>query len=69
MTKPAPESSATSLAIPFSSNSSTQSSPSVLILLVRVSTPLATDEIKAEIEADVAVVSNLKDLEIPLLIV
>ena len=58
MTKPAPESSATPLAIPFSSNSSTHSSP------CPVSTPLATDEIKAEIEADVAVVSNLKDLEI-----
>ena len=28
------------------------------------SAPIATDEIKAEIEADVAVVSNLKDLEI-----
>ena len=63
MTKPAPESSATSLAIPFSSNSSTHSSPSVSSPCL-VSTPLATDEIKAEIEADVAVVSNLKDLEI-----
>ena len=63
MTKPAPESSATSLAIPFSSNSSTHSSPSVFSACP-VSTPLANDEIKAEIEADVAVVSNLKDLEI-----
>ena len=56
MSKPAPESSATSLATPPSS-ASTHSSACL------VSTPLATDEIKAEIDADVTVVSDLNDLE------
>ena len=54
MSKPAPESIATS---PLSSSSSTHSSASP------ISTPVATKEIEAEIEADVTVVSNLKDLE------
>ena len=45
VSKPAPESSATSPATPPSS------------------APVTTDEIKTEIEADVTVVSNLKELE------
>ena len=49
VSKPAPESSATSPATPPSSALSTHSSACAV-----VSTPLATDEIKAEIEADIS---------------
>ena len=55
MFKPALESSATSPAAHLSSALSVFSPP--------LSNPLATDENKAEIEADVNVVRNLKDLE------
>ena len=57
--KPAPESNANSPATPPSSAPSTHPSVSLTTL------PLASDdEVKAEIKADVAVVGNLKELEI-----
>ena len=56
MSKPGPESSATSPATPPSTALSTHSSAAA-------STPLATDVNKAEIDADVTVVKNLKNLE------
>ena len=53
-----PESSTTSSAAPPGSSTSSRSSASLIS-----TPPIITDEFKAEIEADVAVVSNLKELE------